>query len=648
MRQALQNTRLTTPLSLILILLLTVFVYYPGLSGDFTFDDFPNLLQNNKVHLDTLSYDTLVASSLSSDSGLLKRPISMASFALNSYFFGKHPYSWKIINLIVHLLTGLGIYVLGRLILEKYNMYRKQEFGKRALYLLPFFIASIWLVHPLNLTSVLYIIQRMTSLSALFTIWAACGYIWTRSRYYQHNKQFWLIPFTVIMLSSLSVLSKENGILIPLFLFLIESVLFRFRNADARIDKSIIVLFAILLIIPAIMTIGVLIARPGFLQVGYSIRDFTLTERLLTEARALAFYLQMILMPSINELGLYHDDFIISRSLVDPPATLLAMIFMCSLIVVAIVTIRKYPLFAFGILWFFAAHLLESTILPLEIVHEHRNYVANFGIIFSLVYLLARLPLLTLHPSVKYALYLFPVILLSYVTNLRAYQWSDNILHAVYEARHHPNSARAVYSEGRIYANLTIAGDLDKKADAYTKLEHSSTLYRHNILPDIALILLSTKLGEPVNDRWIDIIKHKLENYPLIPTTIGSLMELIKCQNKDCKLDNRDIEGMLTIALNKGEKRHPDIVTIYAFHVAYNMRDLRKGEQLFHEATLIAPDKTQYRINLVRLLLLMEQYDKVRQQLDYLKRFNPLGKNNSLIRDIELTLKERSDKIKDD
>ena len=110
----------------------------------------------------------------------------------------------------------------------------------------------------------------------------------------------------------------------------------------------------------------------------------------------------------------------------------------------------------------------------------------------------------------------------------------------------------------------------------------------------------------------------------------------------------RDIEEIFAIALSKGKTRHPDIVTIYAYHIIYNLGDLRTGEQLFYEATRLSPHNAQYRINLVKLLILTEQYDKVREQIDLLQQYNPLGKNNTIIQELELALQasEESNKGK--
>ena len=152
-----------------LVCALTAAIYLPGLSGDYIFDDLPNLLNNKRLQLDTLDMESLQGAALSSGAGTLRRPISMASFALNRYFFGVSPYSYKTVNLIIHLLTGLSLYLLSRLLVKAYRTSHKSDLSDAAAAWLPVVVSGLWLVHPLNLTSVLYIVQRMTSLATLFT-----------------------------------------------------------------------------------------------------------------------------------------------------------------------------------------------------------------------------------------------------------------------------------------------------------------------------------------------------------------------------------------------------------------------------------------------------------------------------------------------
>ncbi len=85
------------------------------------FDDLPNLLTNERLQLDSLDMMSLERAAFSSGAGILRRPVSMASFALNRYFFGIAPYSYKVVNLVIHLLTGLGLFLFSRLLLRAYR-----------------------------------------------------------------------------------------------------------------------------------------------------------------------------------------------------------------------------------------------------------------------------------------------------------------------------------------------------------------------------------------------------------------------------------------------------------------------------------------------------------------------------------------------
>ena len=79
---------LSAPVWLFLLVgVLTAAIYLPGLAGDYVFDDAPNLLNNQRLHIDSLDMKSLQGAALSSGSGVLRRPVSMVSFALNRYFF---------------------------------------------------------------------------------------------------------------------------------------------------------------------------------------------------------------------------------------------------------------------------------------------------------------------------------------------------------------------------------------------------------------------------------------------------------------------------------------------------------------------------------------------------------------------------------
>ena len=284
--------------------LLAVSIYLPGLDGDYMFDDMPNLIHNKQLDLESIDLESLQGAIFSSESGVLQRPVSMLSFALNRHFFGIAPYSHKLINLIIHLANGFGIFLLSNLLLRSYRRFRDPEYSVAAVTWLPVVLGALWLVHPLNLTPVLYIVQRMTSLATLFTIAGLCLYLVGRTRTLDGRKGLHLVLTGFLVFGGLALFSKESGSLLPLYMLVLELTLFRFRNQAGGTDKSILAFFAITVVLPTVLLLLFVAIHPEYITGGYALRDFTLTERALTEPRVVIFYLKSILMPSISELGL--------------------------------------------------------------------------------------------------------------------------------------------------------------------------------------------------------------------------------------------------------------------------------------------------------------------------------------------------------
>ncbi|MBW2208797.1 MAG: hypothetical protein JRG79_17990, partial [Deltaproteobacteria bacterium] len=557
---------------LLLAGLLTVIVYFPGLYGDYVFDDMPNLLDNKRLDMEVLDYDSLRSATLSSNAGPLRRPVSMLSFALNRYFFGIHPFSHKVINLAIHLLTGLALFILGRLLVKAYQ---RQSHGPRltenTVRWLPLVITSLWLVHPLNLTSVLYIIQRMTSLAALFTVCGLCTYVAGRLRLLAGKPGRLLILAGFLVFGALAVFSKESGVLLALFMFIIELTLFRFRNSAGQSERFIVGLFVVFLLLPACLVLLKLALNPGWILNGYEVRTFTLSERLLTEARVLMLYLKLTVMPTTSTLGLYQGDIPLSRGLLSPATTLYSLLTIAALFVSALALLKRQPLISLGILWFFCAHSLESTIFPLEIAHEHRNYLADFGILLALGSAITVLPMQKLGSIVRAGTPLLFLCMFSYTTWLRADQWSDNVKFAVFEALHHPQSFRAVYSAGRIHAKLALNGQPGSEEQAFRYLEQASDVDDTKIMPAIVMIKLAYLLDKPVRQEWFTEVLERLERYPITPTALDSLSELSKCTGKRCTFPTGIMDEMFRLTLENPSlvidgRLRAEAETIYGYY----------------------------------------------------------------------------------
>lgn len=610
----------TQSLLLAALCLLAIAAYLPGLSGDYMFDDMPNLLNNPRLQFDTLDFDALHSAAYSSGAGLFRRPVSMLTFALNRHFFGIDPWSFKVTNLAIHLLTGIGIFLLVRLLVNNYRALPQSSLSDRATFWLPVIVAGLWLVHPLNLVPVLYIVQRMSSLAAMFTVYGLCLYTLGRQRLRAGDHGITHVLTGVMLFGGLAILSKETGVLLFLYMLVIEISLFRFRGCHGTPSKFILGLFAAVILVPAGLLVIVLAVSPESILT-YHGREFTLVERVLTETRVLMFYLKLIIMPSINELGLYHDDITLSHGLLDPPSTVYSIVALIALFAAGIASLRSRPLAGLGILWFFAGHALESTIFQLDIAYEHRNYLADMGIILAVCSLAAQVRVTRMGVVARAAMPVFFLLVFTYTTWLRATQWSDNIDHAIYEANHHPYSFLANFAAARIYARLALhqqPGALEK-ADKY--LARASKLDNATILADVTRIKLGYLLDRPVDPAWFENINGRLSTGPIKATHIESLHDLASCIGSGCDIPLETMDRLYRTALSNDSLehlpvKHAELLNVYSYFTINKTGNFDKGYELFSRALELDPKEPQRWINLTRLLIAMERYDEAEDLLD--------------------------------
>ncbi len=431
----------------LLLILVTYVVYQSGLKGPFLFDDIINIVRNPALH--SFSFDTasIKEVALSRGSGILYRPVSMLSFAGNVSLSGFDTFYFKLTNLIIHLINGLGLYILSYRLLTTYQRkYVISSISQIEISYISLAVCAMWLLHPLNLTTVLYVVQRMTSLSALFTIYGLIVYMVGRDLIIKDKSIGYLvISIGLVVFGGLSVLSKENGALFFLYIILIEIIFFRLESGVAT--SSHFKLFWIAFILAPVTLVGILVLSDPdqYLTLSrYKFYNFTLYERLLTESRVIWMYLRLIIAPDITVMGLFHDDFPLSSGILTPLSTLFSISGIFVLLAAGILLIRKLPLVCFGIGWFFTSHILESTIIPLELIHEHRNYLALFGIELMIgYYILSCYKSLRTDPVKFYALLLVYVSLFVSATYTRSEYWSSMPKLVAWEIKNHPASSRA-------------------------------------------------------------------------------------------------------------------------------------------------------------------------------------------------------------
>ncbi|MGH9956963.1 MAG: hypothetical protein ACREBC_07515, partial [Pyrinomonadaceae bacterium] len=552
--------------------------------------------------------------------GPLARPLSMLSFALNHYFHGLDPFYFKLTNLIVHLATGVALFFALRLLLELFRR-RHGVLAATQRDWIALAVTAAWLLHPLNLTSVLYIVQRMTALAAMFSLLSLVLYLYGRLRQFEHKSAWIFIGIAFGVTYPLGVLSKENALLLPVFLLLAEWLLLGFHAPKTLTRRALMVLYVITVGLPALAFFSFLVLRFDWLLATYDYRTFDLGERLMTEARVIWFYLALILLPRLSALGLYHDDIAISRGLLDPPSTLWAILGLFALLAIALRVRRKAPMLSFGILFFLAGHSMESTVFSLEIAHEHRNYVPMIGILLALFYYL-------LHPGLASKFILLRrsaacvfLILMASLTALRANAWGDPLHHVVLDAAYHPRSSRVNYEAGRLYFEaIRNTKDSAQNEQFYKKAEqHFTRAYQNDEYHSgalIALIWLDGMLGKPTNERWLATLRERLRHVPMAPHNVMALKNLNQCQVEgDCPLPDGLLNSLLESALSnttlKGQAR--SILLTESLIRNLKRRDMDRALQLSKEAVETYPPMPRLWLNRLTVLIDIGQLNEARE-----------------------------------
>ncbi len=475
--------------------LVCVACYTMALDGPFFFDDIPNLIENRLVQIDGWAFDDWRGAIISNDAGLFHRPVAMASFAMNYAVAGDFlPWLFKATNLVIHLLTGVLLYHLFLALLRAPALAGNQAVDPRGVALLA---AALWLLHPLHVSTVLYVVQRMAQLSALFSVAGLLLYCRYRLRWIEAGAaagEILAAGLWLALLALAAILSKENGALLLWLIPVVEASLFKGvwkgeqRAALRRLAWA-------LLLLPLLLLGLVLVWSPEWVTGRYSGRSFTIEDRVLTQLRILWHYLYWILLPNITSMGFFHDDIPLSRSLISPATTALSLLGWAALAMGAFLLRRSQPLLLFALLFFLVAHAMESTVLPLEMVFEHRNYLPSAGICLWLAALLFEL-------SRRLAWLRLPLLLgavlgvLTLQLFLRTQVWSDEFMLARANAMNHPDSPRANFYYGNVlHARFGQAKALGLDENEQSLLAVNARIHfdrMHELAPDAfpALVML--------------------------------------------------------------------------------------------------------------------------------------------------------------
>ncbi len=625
--------------AILVIALLCVIAYYPGLSDFFISDDIPNITSNPALQVTTLDSENLLIAATSNESGPLKRPISSLSFGLNYYFSGQQfdPSDFKLTNLIIHIINAFLIYLLATSLLKILNKHSKQ---KLPVYSLVLVIAAAWALHPAQLTAVLYVVQRMTSLSAMFVLAGLLLFVSGRVRLSENRLYGQLQMYAGIGLGTiLGALCKENALLLPYLAVVIELTILSRLGTPAQANKKPLQLFyTITAIIPAVLALAYLYKHPELILNGYAIRDFTMTERLMTETRILFNYIAQILYPALHNFTLYHDNIKISHTVWQPLSTVASIFGVVGLITASLIFRKKHPVLAFAILWFFTAHAMESNVFPLVLMYEHRNYLPSLGIIFAAVYYgYVLLHTTNSRRSIKIGASLAILLCLTALTHVRSEIWSSEATLSYFNVKNNSDSAQAHASRAvhllniqgdtqKIYNHLRSTAQLSKSdvGSLMTMLQIlESAQYQNNLAPSppthyFGDLLLNQQYIQRLRKFIVEEINNRLKNSKLFVPAVAALRGSTDCAVKDhaphCLALLNETFHWLNIALDNPSLLRAQRPVLWIAHArinAYN-GDLEAALEDLNVAYNEQPEEIYILIEKLTLLITLQEWGKAK------------------------------------
>lgn len=622
------------------ICIVTFFIYQPGLEGRFIFDDAVNIVANKKLQIDSLSVSQLVQAATSADSGLLKRPVSYISFALNYYFTGLDPYYFKLINVIIHILNGIGLLFLSFLTLSALKKTRHIHITNDHIMYISIISSAIWLFHPINLTSVLYVVQRMNSLAAFFTILGIISYLLGRLRTLDNKGGMTPILFSYFIFWPLAALSKENGFLLPFFIFLFELIIFRF-NASTRTTKKLISSIHISLYVVVGFGVAIMIVQnPNWITSTYMGRDFSLAERLLTESRVIWFYILLILLPSNNRLGIFHDDIVISENIISPITTIFSVSALALTVIFFAIRYKKHPILAFGVFFFFLGHTMESTFIGLEIAHEHRNYLPSFGIILALIYAIYAWSLESINLKWKLAGVTLFSVMIATSTLYRSDYWGDPVKHRIIEALHHPNSARANIAAGNAYYQLAKRENIN--TEKYRRLaqkhfEKAILVNERNTSGLFFLIEMSHHFEDEVNQNYIALLSKRIRSFPISANTLNWIFMSTSCIPA-CRLPPTVPPTLVENAINNpwlADSRKEEILSLGIDFALTRSNDIGLASRYADELNALSPSNPDAYIQIAKVQAILGNHESVILSLSAARKFDTHKTHTTVIDNLE-------------
>lgn len=355
---------------LLILIIVGFLVYFNSLFNGFVWDDEEQVLNNTLVHSFSnlpafFSSSTFNSGGAGSMGGLYYKPLMTTSFSMLYTLFGPNPFFFHLFQLIFHLGNGILVFLIFHYLLKK-------EF-------LAFFLALIFLIHPINTEAVVYISDLQ---DILFFFFGTLALLWVIKNKLKTFNEIFLVSLFLL----LSFLSKETGFL---FILIIFSFIILFKRHQQL--KSFLI--SLVITVGSYSFLRFVVAGIFFNKHGLSpITKMPLEERILSIPKIIYTYLKNFVFPKDLAINQHWAVTEINRGDFYQPLIIVFIFFIILLSIALFIWKFKKSLlqvYSFFFLWFIFALGLHLQIFPLDLTISDRWFylpiVGLLGIIGVIV-----------------------------------------------------------------------------------------------------------------------------------------------------------------------------------------------------------------------------------------------------------------------
>src|SRR3990170_1166389 len=447
-------------ISLSLITITAFLIYSNTFASPFHFDDEPNIVENYKLR---------DLSNFWPPSG--SRYVGVLSFALNYHFGGLNVFGYHLVNIGIHIINGILVWLLVTLTFKSPKMGGVSG-SPHPVGLIALAAALLFVVHPVQTQAVTYIVQRYTSMATLFYLLSIVLFVKWRLQSLESGGRFRGLFYLFSIVSAvLAMKTKEISFTLPFVILLYE---FFFYGGRWKRAYFLIPFLLTLSIIPLVFInvdsdkpLGDIVGEVR--EAAQETESISRGDYLLTQFRVIVTYIRLLLLPINQNLDydypVYHSFFI--------PVVFLSFLFLVAVFGLAVylfIRSRKSGngyllLSSFGIFWFFITLSVESSIIPIrDVIFEHRLYLPVVGaalafcsaMIYGIDYWRrwsGNRVSLQVAALILVVVTVIPLSVAAYQRNRvwkdRITLWRDVVGKSPFKARGHMNLAFAYYNQGR-------------------------------------------------------------------------------------------------------------------------------------------------------------------------------------------------------